>query len=371
MRGHAYANLEGVRLSPQASQIGFATLSIRNFRCLESLDWTPGPGTHVIVGANGAGKTSILEAIYFLATTKSFRAGRSADCLNWRAKEFWVHGRLEIGDLSAGFTEGRTRKLADGKSVSAASYLSRLPAISWSTSDAHLLDGNQALRRKLLDQGVVSQNPLAIDLLKNYRKVLLAKRELLRTGSRAGLDQWNELLARYGAELIALRRAYARELDREFETLRSELDLEVPRITFEYGSNPATGEMIEDFKEALDEAAAAEVRRRRVLVGPHLDRLRIRWIEADIGRTASAGERKLFGLTLAAARERILSKNRRPPVVLIDDLDAELDQRRLEISWKLFSDLPSVVVSSANEGLLSRLENTTPWRLENASLTRL
>ena len=92
---------------------------------------------------------------------------------------------------------------------------------------------------------------------------------------------------------------------------------------------------------------------------------------SDIGRSASAGERKLFGLVLTAARRRILVAGGREPIVLLDDLDATLDVRHLEAAWRLFEGAPQVVASSADPKIGSRFEGVETWRLEDGRIEPL
>ncbi len=389
-------------------------LTLSDFRCFESLRWSIPPGPQLIVGDNGAGKTSVLEAVYFLATTKSFRTARPSDCRRWGASEFWVHGRTSGAELAAGYAGTTRRRQADGKNVSVARYLEFLPALSWSAADRDLLDGDPALRRRLLDQGVVGENPLAVEHLRDYRRVLAEKRELLKRGlagsagsnSFAGsgrkgpdgarsLEAWNDLLAISGFALIRLRQDYVTRLDQALRQVISDHELPLPAVALEYRpnlrSNLQTGrpqgsqddsgpeqppavkvpESADEVRDALARARSREVDRRRILVGPHLDRLVLRWVETDIGKAASAGERKLFGLALTAARARVLAATGRVPVVLLDDLDAELDRSRLEIAWSLFSEMPQVLVSSAHRKVAKRLRNTASWCLESGLLAAL
>jgi DNA replication and repair protein RecF len=326
----------------------------------------------VLVGENGAGKTSVLEAIYFLATTRSFRSSRLIDCLRWQRERFWVRGTIEgkRGDeLLASWSSGGARRMVNGKTVALAEYLSRCSAFAWSTRDDPLVDGDPGARRRLLDQGIVSKRPLEVEVLSRYRKVLAAKRRLLTAGRESApadtLTSWNSLLAGVGFELIALRSAYTRELQSAFEATLRESRIDLPPVDFVYRPNPdlAEGARVEDFLEALEQERSRELRRRRSLLGPHRDRLEIRWGLADIGRSASAGERKLFGLVLTAARRRVLQAGGTEPIILLDDLDATLDGARLEAAWRLFEGTPQVFATSADPQIAGGVSGLQRWRL--------
>lgn len=246
--------------------------------------------------------------------------------------------------------------------------------MAWSTRDDPLLDGEPASRRRLLDQGIVSRKPLEVEVLSRYRRVLTAKRKLLAQGQESGsqetLTSWNKLLAAAGSELIALRKTYAEELQSAFEQTVKEHGIDLRPVDLVYRPSPSfdLASSQEFFLEALERERGSELRRRRCLMGPHRDRLEIRWGVADIGRSASAGERKLFGLVLTAARRKVLLASGREPILLLDDLDATLDGSRLAAAWRLFEDVPQVFATSA-EALPGRdFSAVTRWRLEDGRI---
>lgn len=323
------------------------------------------------------GKTSVLEAIYFLVTTRSFRSSRLIDCLRWKRESFWVRGTLEgaRGDeLLASWSPKGSKRDVNGKPAALSDYLSRCSAIAWSTRDDPLVDGEPGARRRLLDQGIVSKKPLAVEVLSRYRKVLAAKRKLLAEGRESSPDDtmasWNALMARAGCELIALRRAQSSELQAAFEEILREKGIDLRAVEFRYRPSPELepGAGEREFLEALERERGRELRRRRSLVGPHRDRLEIRWGGSDIGRSASAGERKLFGLVLTAARRRVLQAGGREPIVLLDDLDATLDGSRLESAWRLFEDCPQLFGTSADPDVARGISAVGRWRLEGGDI---
>ncbi len=367
-----------IGLRSDSSSSLLQSLTIQDFRCLEGLSWSPGPGQHVLVGSNGVGKTSVLEAVYFLATTKSFRTASLADCLRWRQREFWVRGQLvgERGaELLASWKTGGTARQLNGKSATFGEYLGRVSALSWSAKDDRLIDGDPASRRRLLDQGVFAKKPLEVGLLTRYRRVLTAKRRLLSKAGNAAVDSlesWNELLAEAGHALVRLRAEHVAELGAAFDQVLRESGIEARPVEFRYRPNPEKGvESVESFRRELALAGERELAQKRALVGPHLDRLEIRWGGADIARSASAGERKLFGLVLTAARRRVLLAAGREPILLLDDLDAALDQDRLESVWRLFESAPQVLMTSADPGTGGRIRGVSRWHMHGSGIEPL
>ena len=270
---------------------------------------------------------------------------------------------------------GRTVRQVNAKSSALKEYLGLLAALSWSASDDRLLDGEPSSRRRLLDQGVVSRKPLEVEALTGCRRILTAKRRLLSAAGSAALeslDSWNELMAVAGHNLLRLRFDYLTALRAAFAETVEDSGVELRPVEFNYRPNPPRGvESVDDFRSALEAAKERELAQRRSLVGPHLDRLEISWGGADIGRSASTGERKLFGLTLTAARRRVLVAEGREPILLLDDLDAGLDSQRLESAWRLLEGVPQVFMTSAHTDTGRRVDGVENWRLEGGRIEPL
>lgn len=353
-----------------------AQLSCRSFRNLASVDWRPGPGAHLLLGDNGAGKTSLLEAVYVLSTTRSFRTSRIVDCVRHGEAGFHLAGEVEDDarrvSLEAGLgPEGRYRTV-NGDPSSLAEHLGALPVVAWSAADGEILTGPPELRRRLLDQGVVALRPGTLEVLSRYRRALAHKRRLLAEGGAtpADLTTWNEVLAGVAVDLVGLRREYVELLSSELTELTAGGALSLPPVAIAYRPSITTGER-EDPEEAiasvfetLQRSAAREREARRPLLGPHRDDLEILWADRGARGILSAGERKAFGLVLLAARGRVLAAREREPVYLLDDADTELDRTRLAEVWSLFSRARQVVASSNREAVWEGLEVSRKWFLE-------
>jgi DNA replication and repair protein RecF len=332
------------------------SLTTESFRNLEPLQWSPGPGSHLLVGGNGAGKTSLLEAVYVLATTKSFRTAQIADCVRWGAGGFRLAGeaagaariRLEVawtrapGGRTASADGAEKSRAVNGKPSSLGDHLAALPVVAWTAGDAELTTGPPLGRRRFLDRGVIGLRPAALDLLARYRRAIGHKRDLLAGRRRpppAELASWNELLAAAGAEIVALRGAYAERLTTELAAVEAAAALPFPAIGLTYRPRPAAA--LEGGAEALyvalERAAGDELARGRPLVGPHRDDLEIAWGGHPMRGTVSAGERKAAGLLLLAAHGRVAAAAGRAPVHLLDDADAELAPATLAALWRVFT----------------------------------
>jgi DNA replication and repair protein RecF len=344
--------------------------SCRDFRNLAPLDWRPGPGPQLVVGANGSGKTSLLEAVYLLATSRSFRGARPAECCRRGAGAFFVEGEIGGGRrarLAVGWSaEGGLERRLNDKTASLAEHLAVQPVVAWSAGDGELLDGPPRLRRRLLDQAIVAARPAALADLARYRQALEQKRLLLADGG-SGLGPWNELQAAAAAGLIERRRREAERLGSALAAVTAEARVDLGEVELVYRPSLEPGPA-ESILAEIERARAEERRQRRPLVGPQRDDLEILWQGRGLRRAASAGEKKLLGLALVAARGRVLEEAGRRPLFLLDDADGDLDRQRLASAWRLFAGARQLFATSHRPAAWEGVEGLARGRLEGGRL---
>ncbi len=358
-----------------------SSLSLFGFRNLNRLQWSLAEGSHLLLGGNGAGKTSLLEAIYLVATTRSFRTSNLRECLRVGGAEEDTEGveapafgvsATTVGDrrahLELRWSGGSTRRELDSKAVPLAKYLEPLPVVVWSAQDADVLSGSHDRRRRMLDRGLVSEDLSRLGVVSRYRQCLRQKRELLRRG-QAGIEEWNHLLAQAASDLARERSSYVEVLSTGLREGLARSGLDFPPLALHYRPSPPCAlDGTEAIEEALQEEMSEERRRRRPLVGPHLDRLLILWGEKDVSEIASAGERKSLGLLLLVAQFLALEAAGRTPVVLADDVDSELDTASLQCLWRVLSEARQVIVSSNRPEVWKALEVSHRWSVRGGSL---
>ena len=268
-------------------------------------------------------------------------------------------------DLAIRWSSSGRQVRLNGSVASGARYLEELPVVCWSARDLRVIEGGPRDRRRFLDQGVVGRQPAAVEVLSRYRRALEQKRELLRQGV-SGLEAWNELLAEAAAQLIRRRADFVAALVSALESTISQTKMDLPPVEVRYLPSPDVSEVSGNrLFEALESRAEREREERRVLVGPHLDKLEISWAGVEISRIASAGEKKLVGILLCAARGQVLSQVGRKPIVLLDDVDAELDRERLLAAWKLFESAPQIIATTCHTVVPDVLSEARVWRLDS------
>lgn len=350
-------------------------LKVQNFRNLSHLEWGLAEGSHLLLGGNGAGKTSVLEAIHVLATTRSFRTSQIQDCVQHETSGFNLRGEVNgerRAQLEVAFQSGERSRFLNGKSSSLAEHLGVLPVVAWTaTSEAEILVGAPVARRRFLDRGVVGLRPGSLETLSRYREALFQKRRLLLEGG-GGIEAWNDLLAGEAAAVIEQRSRYVELVRGHLQEVVVQAGLPFPSIDLRYRPSPSVGlEGKESILRALERMADSERRRRIPLVGPHRDELEILWDGHEIRRVASAGERKALSLLLLATHAAVLASGGRAPLILLDDADAELSPQTTASVWQVFVRARQVLVTSNRPQVWLTQEIGALWEMEKGVLRSL
>ena len=333
-----------------------------NFRNLASEDVEFHPSVNIVVGRNGQGKTNLLEAIYFLATTKSFRTSRVASMFRFDSPTVRVAGALErdgiTRTLSAGLDIARRVLMINGEKVPLTTYVSAMSVFAYSQSRLEIIRGTPEERRRFLDRGIASINPAYLEQLMRYTRVLKQRNALLHhDATSSSLAAWNDEFIAAAAVVHRAREAYVREIAAE-----------MPMITMIHrgaGDEP-------ELRERLTKSRRDELRARMTLAGPQRDTLEFLVDGRPAQEVLSGGEQKMIVLQLKFAKVALFRRRfDEPPLFLLDDIDAELD---LDVLQNLLSRLPAqtqVFATSAKESFLQALEAGPHRRLtiENGIVT--
>ncbi len=352
-------------------------LRLRDFRNYARLDADFAPGFHLLLGDNAQGKTNVLEAVYLMATLRSFRGVGGAQMIRHGQKGYFVggtvvggtipsssfssqkggEGRGEEADISHTqnpsprpsprlggergsilashlqreikiYWSARERKLAlDGQPVKKLSdYLGVLRAVVFCTEDLQLVKGAARARRRFLDLLLAQTRPDYLPLLQRYMHTVRARNALLkqRAVDEAALDSFSAELVKLGNEIIRARR----ELAPKFSPLA--------RLAYRRISNDAEELRIEylpsvkkDFAVELAQSRARERSYRSTLVGPHRDDLQLLLHEKSAAQFGSEGQKRTLAIALKMAQAEFLAGiHGSPPILLIDDVMGELDVKR-------------------------------------------
>jgi DNA replication and repair protein RecF len=315
-------------------------LRLRDFRSYAAADLALGEGLTVLHGRNGAGKTNLLEGLYFGCTGRSCRTTNERELVRFGAgaTRVEVDARDELGlhELSVGFSPGEPKRLrADGATVERMVDVTARPLVSVFLPDRlELIKGAPALRRAHMDQLVAALWPSRAETRRAYGAALAQRNALVQRirggrASRDSLPAWDAELARHG---IALRddRANAIELVRErFSTLAVELGLTGDaQLRFKPRSRAASAEeLVAELAERVD----GDLDRGFTGHGPHRDDLAVERDGRDLRAYGSQGEQRLGLLALLLGERDALADARgAAPLLLLDDVMSELDPDRRE-----------------------------------------
>jgi DNA replication and repair protein RecF len=315
-------------------------LQLRDFRSYERGELRLGPGMTVVAGRNGAGKTNLLEAIYFACTGRSCKTANEREVVRFGAglTRLVLEAEDERGahEITVGFQPGEQKRLrVDGAPVERLTDAEARPLVSVFLPDRlELVLGAPALRRAHLDQVVAALWPGRAGTRRAYTAAL-AQRNALIAGIRAGragrgsLPAWDTELARHG---IALMRDRAETVDRLVPRFRShaeDVGLEGdPGLAYKPRSKAADAEQL---AAELAERVDSDVERGFTGHGPHRDELAFRRAGRELRAYGSRGQQRLGLLALLLAERAELAAERgAPPLMLLDDVMSELDAGRRE-----------------------------------------
>jgi DNA replication and repair protein RecF len=351
------------------------SLTTQAFRNLEEAETTFHEHANILVGRNGQGKTNLLEAIYFLATTKSFRTAKVASTFRFGSPSVFVSGVLHrdglAKTLSVGLETGETKRrvlMINGEKVTLPAYLHAMSVFAYSSARLEVIRGTPEERRRFLDRGIASLTPAYLEQLTRYTRVLKQRNALLseiaqRRQSQNTLDAWDNELMVAANVVHRARAAYAADLSRLFAEIVQRHAYHVTNVTMSYKPS-ATDEVAKHRRE--------ELRARMTLVGPQRDVIDFVVDGRPAAEVLSGGEQKMIVLFLKFAKlELFRRRHDDAPLFLLDDVDAELD---LEILQSLLSNLPvstQVFATSAKEAFLAALQAGPHRRLsiENGRVT--
>ncbi len=293
----------------------------------------------LLYGDNGAGKTNLLEAVYVLATLRSFRDARPARWVREGRPGALIEGRVSgpYGQRTLSWRQaGGERALTmDGGPVGLRSWFETISAILFSPETVSVIRGEPEGRRHLLDRAVFTARPAYLDLVRDYRRVVAQKGALLRSGrAPAGeLDVWDDRLATLGGQVMARRWELVAELLGPFQEaveLISGGDRVGLEIRSEGGEEGGPEGAEARLREALARARPDELRTGSALVGPHRHDLEIRVNGRSARRFASQGQARTLALALKLGELEAARRRGQTPLFLLDDLTSELDRGRRE-----------------------------------------
>lgn len=407
-------------------------LSLTNFRNYARLEVDFGPGATLLVGDNAQGKSNLLEAVGYLATTRSFRASAERELIHWLAlREPQPFARvvaqvekrdgplkaeivlvaspvvgvapssLAVGEVRAGVESqgapavlvpslvgdaqpGLTKRLKlNGAPKRAVDFVGQVNVVSFAPQDLDLVSGSPSLRRRYLDVLLAQVDRRYYRALARYNKVLVQRNHLLRMitarqDDPAQLDFWNDELVSNGSFMTAVRRNAVLALDERAADIHGELTGGRERLQVVYhpsvpiGEAEPEGEIATRFRGELQRCRSRELNQGVSLVGPHRDDLAFLVDGVDMRSYGSRGQQRTVALSLKLAEVgTVRSLTGEQPILLLDDIMSELDPGRR--AWLLAAIPPEqqvVITATETEHFTSEfLTQATVYRVRDGALS--
>jgi DNA replication and repair protein RecF len=310
--------------------VHLAHLRLRNFRNYARLDLDFSPGFHLFLGDNAQGKTNVLEAVYLMATLRSFRGVGSAQMVRHGQKGYFVGGRaVGQGEHEIKlYWSAQERSLSlDGQPVrKLTDYLGALRTVVFCMEDLQLVKGPARSRRRFVDLLLSQTYPAYLPLLQRYAQALRSRNALLKRAilDEAALDGFTRELVSAGEEIIRRRQELVPRLSPLARLAYRRISHEAEELRVEYLPG-----VKQDFAVELAQARRRELAYRATVVGPHRDDLQWLLNDRSAAEFGSEGQKRTLAIALKIAQAEYLTGiHGAPPILLIDDVMGELDAKR-------------------------------------------
>ncbi len=320
------------------------SLLLRNFRLHKSTTLEFSKNLNYIIGGNGQGKTTILEAIYYLCTTKSLSQSQDSEAVTFNEGSFEIGGKfsdLTDSTIRAYYDINNNKKVIfiDDKQIHrAASVIGKFPVVTLIQSDHAITQGAPAERRKFVDSIISQASETYLNILLDYNKTLRQRSALLskikETGNRnlyPQLEAWTETLVNHGTELVKHRIRFINEFNDYVSEAYTNImeSAELPAVQYSFLGESEEGKIEEVFNEELNSLRNSELTRAKNLVGPHRDDFHFYVNEYELRKYGSQGQHKTFQIALRFGQFFYMKDTLgRTPIFLMDDVFGELDTYR-------------------------------------------
>ena len=359
-------------------------IRLLNFRNYEKAELRFKPGVSLVKGANGQGKSNLLEAIYCLCFSGSFRSARDEDMVRWDSQYYFIQGTIYSNKCSyrmeIGYAPGQKRKVVkvNGQLEKNPRFNRSFPVVFFVPEDLEIVRRGPEERRRFLDRELSQLSPAyALDLAA-YKRALLQKNRLLKENKSVGilkdlLEPWNRQLVQYGSRIISRRAEVINIWNKMASANYGILFQDGPKLQLNYTSgNGVNADYFIDISH-VSEIISREIKMREgeerarghALVGPHKDDLVFLLDKREAKKFGSHGQQRSAVIALKAAQVQYYRNIIEKPLFIIDDIFSELDEQRRRQCLLLFHDAAQVFMTISGE---QNYRENTPAGQKIASL---
>lgn len=352
--------------------MALAFFRVEQFRCLSTAELTLDRRANIVSGGNASGKTSLLEAMYFLCRGRSFRQSRADRLVRHGQPEFQLFGKLEAGErhhaIGVRSGRGQTAIRLDGRTLGGFGEIIEQTAIQIIEPEIHtLIAEGPDKRRRFLDYGVFHVEPGYLPAWRRYHKVLKQRNAALRSRAPIGeVSAWDEAFIENAAIIDSYRAGYVRMLGGPIGETSERLGLDDIEIAYRPGWE---GE--QTIEVALQQSSERDRQMGMTHVGPHRGDLKILYRGRAARQQVSRGQQKLLASSLIIAQNRILDELKPgASILLLDDPAAELDNHSLGRLLDVVSTLPGqLIVTALDPGAILLGAQPARFHVEQGAVT--
>ena len=359
-------------------------LRLKNYRNYEEEYLELNSEKNLIIGKNAQGKTNILESIYVLSTLKSPRTSNNTELIRFNCEETEITAVIEKNNTEIdlnykyGFEKKRELKVNNLKTTSG-NFKNIIKTVLFSTSDLLLLRGVPQDRRNWLDIAISQIYPLYDEKLSKYEKIRMQKNNLLKQDvlNENLLDVYNEQMSITGSNIVFLRQKFLREIEKISKEKHYKIS-EGEKLKIKYVSTFETAESIEEtannFKKTLEENKKIEIIKRQSITGPHRDDISFYINEQDAVKFASQGQQRTVVLSLKISElEMLKEKTGEIPILLLDDVLAELDDLRQNFLLNSIEENTQTIITSVDTLLFDEkfLKDVKIFNVDNGKIINI
>ncbi len=342
----------------QGGALYAAYVEISNFRNIASMRLEPSPsGVTAITGFNGQGKSSVIEALAYALSGRSFRSSPKESLVAKGADQSIVRMNLVSKEreilVELALNKGKSDKLMSNRNNVSRSEMARLaPLTIFTPRDIEIIAGPPAERRDFVDSSLIAMGPRAGESVENFERLLRHRSSLLRDIAFSNDPSLSEMLlvfderiAEEGERLTRMRLALLAKIEPVLSDLYAGISGESDRISITYNSTWG-----QDLRAALVESRIEDIKKGATSVGPHRDEIVFTLHGLNARYEASQGEQRTLAFSLKMAlHELIRDRLGEDPIVLLDDVFSELDERRIEKVLEIAKDAQVVVTTSVDQ----------------------
>lgn len=327
-------------------------ISLNNFRCYCHDSFTLMPKINVIEGNNAVGKTSLIEAVYFLGLCKSFRTNDDRELILEGKEGFSIKGILvddnnEFNIVASLSDYGKKIKVNDSFYRSLSEYLGFLRIICFSPEDLKLIKGEPKIKRRFLDVYIGQSDKIYLKKLLDYNKVLKERNEILKNWdsyphSEQMLNVYTSQLAMLGAQIIKKRREFLKTLEPYVNEKLKVISSNNEQIQIDYLSSVKD----EEFEKEIRKAIEIDKKAKTTTVGPHRDDMIFKLNGKEAGVYGSQGQQRSIALAVKLGFAEFAKEESNKIIIILDDVFGELDLVRQNKLLSAVSEETQVLITT-------------------------